>query len=48
MAQPTEAAVKTEIESTNSDRMPSTRVRKPVRGIAITAAIKYAVCTQLI
>ena len=39
-AQPTEASVKTEMDSTNSQHMLSRRVRKPVSGIATTSAMR--------
>ena len=39
-AQPTEARVKTVIAMTNSQRMPRSRVRRPVSGIAMTSAMR--------
>ena len=47
-AHPTEAIVKTEMDSTNSQHMLNRRVSMPVNGIATTSAQRYAVCTQLI
>src|SRR5271163_744158 len=40
------AMVKPEAEIANSNRVPSARDRNPDSGIAITSAIRYAVCTQ--
>src|ERR1700722_11991720 len=40
------ARVKPEAEIANSNRVPSARDRKPDSGIAITSAIRYAVCTH--
>src|SRR6478609_4988503 len=40
------AAVKPAAEPANIARVPSARDRNPESGIAITSAIKYAVCTQ--
>src|ERR1700755_463164 len=40
------AMVKPEAEIANSSRVPSARDMKPDKGIAITSAIKYEVCTQ--
>src|SRR3984957_13847485 len=40
------AIVKPEAEIANSSRVPSARDRKPDSGIAITSAIRYAVCTH--
>src|SRR5262245_66424796 len=40
------AMVKPEAEIANSSRVPSARDMNPDRGIAITSAIKYEVCTQ--
>jgi len=42
-AQPTEAKVKSVMAITNSPRIERARIKKPVSGIAITSAIKYAV-----
>ncbi len=39
-AQPIEAKVKVPTAATNSQRMPRSRVRRPVSGIAITSAIR--------
>ena len=47
-AQPAEASVNTPTAATNSQRIVMTRVRKPVSGIAITSAMRYAVWIQLI
>src|SRR6516165_5954396 len=38
--------VKPAAEIANSSRVPSARDRKPDRGMAMTSAIRYAVCTQ--
>src|ERR1700744_2011994 len=40
------AMVKPAAEIANSSRVPSARDRKPDSGIAITSAIRYAVCTH--
>src|SRR5580700_5415850 len=40
------AIVKPQAEIANSNRVPSARDRKPDNGIAITSAIRYAVCTH--
>src|ERR1700687_4433577 len=40
------AMVKPEADSANSNRVPSARDRNPDSGIAITSAIRYAVCTH--
>src|SRR5580700_2114620 len=40
------ATVKPQAEIANSNRVPSARDRKPDNGIAITSAIRYAVCTH--
>src|ERR1700728_2618456 len=40
------AIVKPQAEIANSNRVPSARDRKPDSGIAITSAIRYAVCTH--
>src|ERR1700733_15629817 len=40
------ATVKPLAEIANSNRVPSARDRKPDNGIAITSAIRYAVCTH--
>ncbi len=40
------ASVKPAADVANRMRVPSARDRKPESGIAITSAIKYAVCTQ--
>src|SRR3954466_756200 len=40
------AMVKPEAEIANNSRVPSARDMKPDRGIAITSAIKYEVCTH--
>ena len=39
-AQPSEASVNSEIAATNSQRMVSTRVSRPVSGMAITSAMR--------
>ena len=38
--------MKPEAEIANSSRVPNARDRKPDNGIAITSAIRYAVCTH--
>src|SRR5882757_9086591 len=40
------ASVKPAAEIANSSRVPSARDKNPERGIAITSAIRYAVCTH--
>src|SRR5579883_488026 len=40
------AKVKPAAEIANNSRVPNARDRKPDKGIAITSAIKYDVCTQ--
>ncbi len=40
------AAVKPAAEIANRIRVPNARDRNPDSGIAITSAIRYAVCTQ--
>src|ERR1700719_30961 len=40
------AMVKPEAEIANSRRVPNARDRNPDKGIAITSAIRYAVCTH--
>ena len=39
-AQPAEASVNAEIDTMNSQRMPSSRVRKPVSGMAMISAMR--------
>src|SRR5882757_10366506 len=40
------AMVKPEAEIANSNRVPNARDRNPDKGIAITSAIRYEVCTH--
>ena len=47
-AQAAEASVNTKIAVTNSQRIPSNRVRYPVSGIATISAVRYAVWIQTI
>ena len=47
IAQPSEAAVKMLTAPTNSQRRLKTRVSRPVSGMAMISAIRYAVWTQL-
>ena len=47
-AQAIDASVKIETAMTNSQRMVSVRVKKPVSGMATISAIRYAVWIQLI
>src|ERR1700742_169515 len=41
------AAVKPQMQARKAPRVDMTRVNQPVKGIATTSAIRYAVCTQL-
>ena len=48
MAQAIDASVNTETATKNSHRIVGSRVRNPVRGIAMISEIKYDVWIQLI